>query len=258
MNTKNQPSILLKLFIAVTLLFSTLAYTKTALAQSTCQSPVSVASGDTLTKIAVRCETTVAALLRANPEIKDRSKIFVGQKIVLPGAFITGTGSTDTYVIDKGDTMTTLAKRFNTTIDKLLELNKDITNASRIYEGQRLQVLKSGAPAPTPTPSPTPAPTTGSIYTVQKGDTLRILAARFGTTVDDLVRLNPKVTDPNKIYVGQKLTMPSSVQLYTVVKGDTLRSIAAVFNTTVQKLLELNTTIKDADIIYVGQVLRIK
>jgi peptidoglycan endopeptidase LytE len=159
-------------------------------------------------------------------EIKDRSKIFVGQKIVLPGALLTGSGSTNTYVIDKGDDLTSLAKHFSTTIDKLLELNKDITNPSRIYEGQRLVVPKPGTPAPTPTPSPTPAPTTGSIYTVQKGDTLRILAARFGTTVDDLVRLNPNITDPNKIYVGQKLSMPDSVQLYTVVKGDTLRSIS--------------------------------
>src|SRR5512147_2147824 len=120
MNTKIQPSILLKLIIAVTLLFSTLAFTNTALAQSTCQSPVSVVKDDTLTKIAVRCETTVAALLRANPEIKDRSKIFVGQKIVLPGVLLTGTGSTDTYVIKKGDTLGSLAKHFNTTIDKLL------------------------------------------------------------------------------------------------------------------------------------------
>jgi peptidoglycan endopeptidase LytE len=250
MNAKVLSSILLKLFIAAALLFSALAFTKPALAEANCQSPVTVVSGDTLFKIATRCGTTVSALLRANPDIKDRSKIYVGQKIILPGTILPGSGSTDTYVIKRGDTLTSLAKRFGTTVDKLLELNTEITNPSRIYEGQRLQVPKSGAPAPAPTP--------GQTYTVQKGDTLRIIAARFSTTVDDMLKLNPSITDPNKIFVGQKLVLPASVEIYVVVKGDTLRKIAARFNTTVDNLLKLNPTIKDANVIYVGQVLRIK
>jgi LysM repeat protein len=253
MKAKVFSSILNKLLIAVlatALLLGVFGATQTALAQSDCQSPVTVVSGDTLFKIAVRCDTTVAALLRANPEIKDRNKISVGQKIVLPGALLPGTGSTDTYVIKRGDTLTSLARRFNTTLDKLLELNTDITNPSRIYEGQRLQVPKSGSPAPTPAPGPT--------YIVQRGDTLRKIAARFGTTVNELLKLNPTIADPNKINVGQKLVLPAPVEIYTVVRGDTLRKIATRFNTTVQKLLELNPSIKDADIIYVGQVLRVK
>jgi peptidoglycan DL-endopeptidase LytE len=250
MDTRRLPTNLLKLFIAVALLFSVLAFTRPAYAESTCQSPVTAVRGDTLFKIASRCGTTVSALLRANPEIKDRNLIYVGQKIVLPGALLPGTGSTDIYVIKRGDTLTSLARHFNTTIDKLLELNKDITNPSRIYEGQRLVVPKASTPAPTPAP--------GQTYIVQRGDTLRIIAARFGTTVDELLKLNPNITDPNKIFVGQKLVLPASVEIYTVVRGDTLRKIATRFNTTVQKLLELNPTIKDADIIYVGQVLRIK
>jgi LysM repeat protein len=250
MNARLIPNILLKLFIATALLFSALAFTKPAYAQSTCQSPVTVVRGDTLFKISRRCDTTVSALLRANPEIKDRNLIYVGQKIVLPGALLPGTGSTDIYVIKKGDTLTSLARRFDTTLDRLLELNKDITNPSLIYEGQRLLVPKYGIPDPAPTP--------GQTYIVQRGDTLRILAARFDTTVDVLLRLNPTIIDPDRIYVGQKLVLPASVEIYTVVRGDTLRKIATRFDTSVQKLLELNPTIKDADIIYVGQILRIK
>lgn len=247
MNAHPTRSIILKLIIAAALLFNMLTFASPALAQTACTSPVTVVRGDTLFRIAIRCGTSVSALLRANPDIKDRSKIFVGQKIVLPGAIIPGTGSTNTYVISKGDTLTSLAKRFNTTIDKLLELNKDITNPSHIYVGQRLQTPISQTTEPSP----------GQTYTVQRGDTLRSIAARFGTTVEILLKLNPSITDADKIATGQKIVLPSTVQIYTIVKGDTLRIIANRFNTTIQKLLELNPAIKDADIIYVGQVLRI-
>jgi LysM repeat protein len=241
-------STLLKLFIAVALFFGALAFTPPVLALAACPNPVTVVQGDTLTKIAIRCGTTVSALLRANPNIKDRNKISPGQKIYLPGALIPGSGSTDAYIIQRGDTLSALAIRFKTTLAKLLELNKDITNPSLIYEGQRLQVPNAQPPEPSP----------GQTYTVQRGDTLARIAARFGTTVEVLLKLNPKITDRNKIFVGQKITLPSEVQIYTVVKGDTLRSIATRFNTTVQKLLDLNPSIRDPNLIFVGQVLRIR
>lgn len=248
MNTKSISHIVLKVLIAAALLFSTLPLASPALAQTTCQSPVTVVRGDTLFRIAVRCGTTVSALMRANPDIKDRSKIFPGQKIVLPGAILPGDASTDIYIVSKGDTLTSLAKRFNTSANELYELNKaDIANRNLIYEGQRLIIPTASTTDPSP----------GQSYTIRRGDTLRKIAARFGTTVDVLLKLNPSITDPNKIITGQKLVLPSTVQIYTVVRGDTLRKIAARFDTTVQELLELNPDIKDADIIYVGQVLRI-
>lgn len=262
MNTR-----IIKLILIVALLAGMLSFARPSLAASpaaeTCQSPVTVVSGDTLFKIALRCGTSVSALMRANPDIKDRSTIYVGQKIVLPGAILAGTSTTDIYIIKKGDTLNKLAERFKTTVAKLLELNKDITNASRIYEGQRLNIPEgsggdSGGNPNNPTPTPTPIPAGGSVYTVVRGDTLRSIAYRFGTNVDTLLALNKSITDANKIYVGQKITLPAGTEIYTVVRGDTLRSIATKFNTTVDGLLKLNPTIKDADIIYVGQVLRVK
>jgi LysM repeat protein len=60
-------------------------------------------------------------------------------------------------------------------------------------------------PAPPPTPPPaTPAPRT---YQVQPGDTLSGIAARFGTTVQELVELNG-IADPSLIFPGQVLTLP--------------------------------------------------
>ena len=86
--------------------------------------------------------------------------------------------------------------------------------------------------------------------------TLSGIATKFGTTVANLVSLN-NISDPNLIYVGQVLKLPSSgnsSRTYIVQEGDTLSSIATKFGTTVVNLVSLNN-ISNANLIYVGQVL---
>src|SRR5512137_2390295 len=84
-----------------------------------CGGNVTVATGDTLRKIADRCYTTVAALQLANG-ISNPNVIYVGQVLVMPGALLKGNGVTDIYVVSHGDTLRSLAAQFNTTIDGLL------------------------------------------------------------------------------------------------------------------------------------------
>ena len=60
---------------------------------------------------------------------------------------------------------------------------------------------------PTPVPSPTPEPSPFEEYTVQQGDSLSSIAQQFGTTADELARIN-SITDPNSLSVGQKLQVP--------------------------------------------------
>ncbi len=94
----------------------------------------------------------------------------------------------------------------------------------------------------------------GSTYTVRPGDTLWAISRRFGTTVDALVELN-HIQNPNLIYVGQVLRLPTSSETtYTVRPGDTLWAISRRFNTTVAALVERNH-IQDPNLIYPGQVL---
>ncbi|MFN2155921.1 MAG: LysM peptidoglycan-binding domain-containing protein, partial [Anaerolineae bacterium] len=57
-----------------------------AYAQGTCGDTVTVVAGDTLTRIAARCGTTVQAILTANPQITNPNLIYVGQVIEMPGA----------------------------------------------------------------------------------------------------------------------------------------------------------------------------
>ncbi|MCQ2969358.1 MAG: LysM peptidoglycan-binding domain-containing protein [Clostridium sp.] len=93
---------------------------------------------------------------------------------------------------------------------------------------------------------------------MEDGDTLSSIAVKFSTTVADLVSLN-NISNPNLIYVGQILSIPSSGNIsrtYTVQSGDTLSSIATKFGTTVANLVSLNN-ISNPNLIYVGQVLYI-
>ncbi len=101
-----------------------------------------------------------------------------------------------------------------------------------------------------------------SYYTVKSGDTLSGIAAKYNTTYQYLAKIN-NISDPNLIYSGQILKVPSdssensnSFVNYTVKSGDTLSGIAAKYGTTYQKIAEDNE-ISDSNLIYAGQVLKI-
>ena len=247
----------LQAFVLIAVLLASLAMTSSAFAASSlagqCGSSVTVVSGDTLRKIADRCGTSVAALRLANPEIGWGNLIYPGQVLQLPGTILGTDGGYFIYIVARGDTLKGLAIRFGTTVDALLAANPGIYNPNIIYEGQRLTVYVN-----TPPPNNPPPPPSGQVYYVQAGDTLRKIAARFSTTVDVLLRLNPQIVNPNIIYVGQAISVPAEASTYVVQRGDTLRIIANKFGTTVNALLALNPNILNPNLIYVGQVLRVR
>ncbi len=111
-----------------------------------------------------------------------------------------------------------------------------------------------------PSPNPDPAPDTGGgsfAYTVKSGDTLWLLANRFGTSVDAIKRLNSLTGD--NLQIGQVLQIPtgqsSSYFDYTVRSGDTLWLLANRYGTTVDAVKRLNGLASDN--LQIGQVLRI-
>ena len=76
--------------------------------------------------------------------------------------------------------------------------------------------------------------------------------------MDALLKLNPGIKDPNRIYAGQAIKVPAGASSHTVQKGDTLRIIATRYGTTVDALLKLNPEIKNPNLIYVGQIIKVK
>lgn len=106
---------------------------------------------------------------------------------------------------------------------------------------------------------PQPGPGTGGImeYTVQPGDTLWLLARKYGTTVEELKRLNNLTSD--MLNIGQVLKIPTGQTPayfeYTVRPGDTLWLLSQRFGTTVDAIKRLNGL--TGDLLNVGQVLRI-
>lgn len=155
------------------------------------------------------------------------------------------------YEVKWGDTLESIAHRFGTTVEELMRINK-LANPNLIYIGQILKVPGRAQAMP---PSPT-----ASEYIVQPGDTIWSIAVRFNTTVEAIAVAN-RLINPNFIYVGQKLVIPSPGQapaqvsrpkIHIVRYGETLTSIAFRYRTTVEAIMRANN-LPNPNFIYVGQ-----
>ena len=208
-----------------------------------------VQSGDTLSEIAARYGTTVNELMSLNG-ISNPNLIYPGEVLRIRGNV---SGSVATYTVQSGDTLSEIAARYGTTVNRLVSLN-GISNLDLIYPGEVLRIR--GRMIGSSSSSLT-------IYKVQSGDTLSEIAARYGTTVNELVNLN-EISNPNLIYPGEVLRIrgnvsgssSASVATYTVQSGDTVSEIAARYGTTVNELVNLNE-INNPNLIYTGEILRL-
>jgi LysM repeat protein len=244
----------------IAILLVSFAGTGNAQAWSGCGSSYTVQWGDTLSGIAAYCGTSVSALKLANPGLG--YWVYAGQVLQLPGAAWDNGNGYSTYVVARGDTLKKIAARYGTTMDAIASLNH-IYNYNLIYVGQRL-TLPGGGYVP-PAPPYNPPPVYGSTYVIQRGDTLRKLAYRWGVTINDILAVNSQIYNPSLIYVGQVINIPGggssggyNPAYYTVCRGDTLRIIANRYGTTVYNLQLLNPQIWNPNWIYAGMVIRVQ
>lgn len=165
-----------------------------------------VRTGDTLYSIARQFGVTVQALMQING-IYNPHYIQVGQRLIIPRpGDVTPVPPTPwppqpypiVHIVQRGDTLYSLARRFGTTVQAIAQWNH-IVNPSRIYVGQRLVIYTYTTVPPVP-------PGCGS-HIVRRGETLYSLARRYGTTVWALAMIN-NLANPNVIYAGQRLILP--------------------------------------------------
>jgi LysM repeat protein len=167
-----------------------------------------VQRGETIWSIASRYGTSVDVIARANGLSNPRF-IYAGQRLAIPsgGGGGTGTAATGgTYIVRRGDSLSSIASRHGTTVNALVQAN-GLRNPSYIYAGQKLVMRGGGAGAPT---SGQAATAVGGTYTVRRGDTLSSIASRHGTTASAIARANG-LANMSYIYAGQRLTIPSGV-----------------------------------------------
>jgi LysM repeat protein len=155
-----------------------------------------VQRGENLYRISLRYGTSVQALAAANG-IADPSRIYVGQRLVIPCGSAPPPSGGHVYTVRHGDTLYSIARHFGVSVQAIVQAN-GITNPNRIYVGQRL-IIPGG--------SGTPPPSGGVWYTVRPGDTLAGIAWRFGVNMWAIVRAN-NLRNPNLIYAGQRLYIP--------------------------------------------------
>jgi LysM repeat protein len=190
-----------------------------------------VQSGETVAILAERYGSTVEAIAQANG-LDSSFLIRVGQTLVIPVPLevpvtatqavtvVTATpsgpvpplGSDNTYAVRPGDTLSRIARLFNTNVETLAQLN-GIVNVDRIQVGQMLQLPVSTGDSDTTPPStatPTPVVDAGppqATYVVRPGDSLYRISLLYGVPIARIAQAN-NIVNANRIYVGQRLIIP--------------------------------------------------
>lgn len=146
--------------------------------------------GDTLSGIAAMYSTTYTYLAKING-ISNPNLIYSGQRIVISGKYASSVGqNTTSYTVQRGNCLSTIGVKLGVPWKSIANAN-GIYSPYTIYTGQVLTIPSGGSD-------------TGTYYTVRSGDCLSTIAAKYGTSYQDIARLNG-ISYPYTIYPNQTL-----------------------------------------------------
>ena len=220
-----------------------------------------VKSGETLFSIAKANNTTVAELQKLND--LSSGKIRLGQELKVNQADVAVSNNTAnkeeiaatpiSYKVKKGETLSSISKKYNVTEDELKASNNLKSNALRL--GQNLQIAQAATQTSKSAANKEEAATSIS-YKVKKGETLSSISKKYNVTEDELKTMNNlkssairfgqelKVNQPTEMATvtnGTKTTKAeSAVTTYKVKRGETLSDIAEKNNVSVAELKSIN------------------
>lgn len=155
-----------------------------------------VQKGDTLSFIAKKFHVSLNQLVQAN-QLTNKNKLSIGQVLTIP---FNGIDENADYIVKRGDSLSSIAKRFNTSIDKIRSDNH--LKSDVIFVGQKLCLSGEKIVSAPETSSSEPIDT--EKYIVQSGDILWNIARRCGMSVKQLMEIN-HISNPKNLRVGQVL-----------------------------------------------------
>ncbi len=163
------------------------------------------------------------------------NNLSIGQVLIIPG---TTEMSGDYYIVQSGNSLYSIARKYGMTVDELKTLNNLTSNLLSI--GQRLRVRGTAD-----------IPDSQNTYVVKSGDSLYSISRKYGVSVDDIKRANQLTS--NLLSIGQVLVIPSNEteNIYVVQRGDSLYSIAREYGTTVDALKRANNL--TSNLLNIGQ-----
>ena len=221
-----------------------------------------VKRGDTLFSIAKKYGISVESIKKLN--YLDSNNLYIGQVLRIPEMY---TKPEDmimpefvSYTVKKGDSLYTIARNYNTTVDAIIKDNSLSNSLLSVGQNLKIRIPKSSAVVEECFGEEYVPPVNTSFqnYTVQKGDSLYTISRKFNTSVSDLMQLNN--LNSNSLSIGQVLKIPISDssntnKTYTVQRGDSLYTISRKFNTTVDNIKRKNNL--TSNLLNVGQILYI-
>ncbi|UNU73222.1 LysM peptidoglycan-binding domain-containing protein [Moraxella nasovis] len=166
-----------------------------------------VKAGDTLTGVANAYGVSIDELAAAN-NMQNTDQLLRGATITIPADGETSTQSaskakavaqkpsgnviqsTESYKVQAGDSLTSLANKYGVSIDDLATTN-GLSSKAGLRRGQTLKV-----------------PKLTTIYTVRSGDNLTTLARKYGIDISDLAKMN-NLSNTDQLIIGQKITVPN-------------------------------------------------
>lgn len=146
--------------------------------------------------------------------------------------------------VRKGETLSGIAKRYRSSVSRIKRANN--LRSDRIVAGKKLKIPQRGTVLASTTPSAWRSKNRPSFHKVKRGDSLWIIARRYGTTTKKIQALNDLKS--TRLHIGQVLKISESnvpatekgTKTYVVQKGDSPYTIAQKYNTSLEQLLNLN------------------
>lgn len=223
-----------------------------------------VKSGDTLYGISNQFGVSVTDIINLNNV--DPKNLKIGLELKIPNKSGTNPNASFTYTVKKGDSLYSIAKQYNTTVNSIINLNN--LKSTSLSIGQNLIIPEIYSNEEMKMPN-------YINYIVQKGDSLYQIAKKYNVSVATIQKDNSLTSNILQIGQNLKIRISESTNIeveecfgeeyipdevnnyinYTVKKGDSLYKIASSYNTSVSEITNLNN-LKSTNL-SIGQVLKI-